>query len=165
MRGLVVVAAVLGGCNATPAARSAPPPAGLAATAVASAAPEPIEPGSSDVVSAAAGAQRVAELWLAGVDAGKYAESWTEAATLFRAAVDRGGFVKAMTESRAPLGALRSRALRSARYATSLPGAPDGQYVVVQFDTAFDNEPQALETVTPMKDADGQWRVSGYFIK
>jgi len=29
----------------------------------------------------------------------------------------------------------------------------------------FANKKAAVETVTPMKDTDGQWRVSGYFIR
>ncbi|MGB6002321.1 MAG: DUF4019 domain-containing protein, partial [Thermoanaerobaculia bacterium] len=27
------------------------------------------------------------------------------------------------------------------------------------------NKTTAIETVTPMKDEDGKWRVSGYFIR
>lgn len=48
---------------------------------------------------------------------------------------------------------------------TQLPGAPDGEYAVIQFETSFANKKSAIETVTPMKDPDGKWRVSGYFIK
>jgi hypothetical protein len=50
-------------------------------------------------------------------------------------------------------------------YKTSLPGAPDGEYVVIAYETSFDKKQAATETITPMKDADGRWRVSGYFIK
>jgi hypothetical protein len=67
--------------------------------------------------------------------------------------------------ARKPLGALVSRKLKSAQYATSLPGAPDGQYVVIQYDTVFQNKSAAVETVTPMLDKDGHWRVSGYYIR
>jgi hypothetical protein len=55
--------------------------------------------------------------------------------------------------------------VKSKEYATSLPGAPDGEYVVIQFETSFENKNDAVETVTPMKDEDGKWRVSGYFIR
>jgi hypothetical protein len=47
----------------------------------------------------------------------------------------------------------------------SLPGAPDGEYVVIQYRTSFENKNDAIETVTPMKDTDGTWRVSGYYVK
>lgn len=110
-------------------------------------------------------AQTAALAWLALVDAGSYDQSWSEAATLFRRVVDQGVWQKQVGGVRAPLGSVLSRSLKSARYATSLPGAPDGQYVVVQFNTSFTNKSSAIETVTPMKEPDGTWRVSGYFIK
>jgi hypothetical protein len=66
---------------------------------------------------------------------------------------------------RDPLGKVLSRALKSATYTTTLPGAPDGQYVVIQYDTAFEHKKSAVETITSMLDKDGTWRVSGYFIK
>jgi hypothetical protein len=66
---------------------------------------------------------------------------------------------------RKPLGKLTSRKVNKTQSATSLPGAPDGQYVVVQFDTVFANQPSAVETVTFMLEKDGQWRAAGYFIK
>ena len=53
----------------------------------------------------------------------------------------------------------------SRTYVTELPGAPDGQYVVIQFKTAFANKQSAIETVTPMLEEDGRWLVAGYFIK
>jgi hypothetical protein len=37
--------------------------------------------------------------------------------------------------------------------------------VVLQFDASFEHKASGVETVTPTKDVDGQWRVSGYFIK
>jgi hypothetical protein len=110
-------------------------------------------------------AQEAAIAWLALVDGGQYAQSWDEAASAFRRAVDQPGWTRRVAAVRTPLGALRSRTLKSARYATSLPGAPDGEYVVLQFDATFEHKMTAVETVTPMKDTDGRWRVSGYFIR
>ena len=51
------------------------------------------------------------------------------------------------------------------QYAESLPGAPDGEYVVILFKTSFEGKAEAVETVTPMRDADGEWRVAGYYIR
>ena len=99
------------------------------------------------------------------VDAGNSSQSWTEAATLFKKAVDQQGWDKALGATRAPLGKMVSRTLKSASYAKSLPGAPDGDYVVIKFDATFEKKQSAMETVTPMKEPDGRWRVSGYFIK
>ena len=110
-------------------------------------------------------AQKSAEQWLALVDAGKYAESWKTAAAYFQTAVSQDQWEHAIVAVRKPLGDLVSRKLKSAQYTKSLPGAPDGEYVVLQFDTSFANKKEAVETVTPMLDKDGKWKVSGYYIK
>jgi len=110
-------------------------------------------------------AQAAAEAWLSLVDAGKASQSWAEAAAYFKKAVDQSAWEKADNAARGPLGKVLSRALKSATYATSLPGAPDAEYVVIKFDTSFEKKQSAVETVTPMKEADGRWRVSGYFIR
>jgi len=52
-----------------------------------------------------------------------------------------------------------------ASYTRQLLGAPDGQYVIIQYQTQFAMKPNTVETVTPMMDADGHWRVSSYFIR
>ena len=106
-----------------------------------------------------------AEAWLGAVDRGEYGVSWDQSAEVFQAAVPKANWDQTMTAMRRPLGDLISRSVQSAKYATSLPGAPDGEYVVIQFTTVFFNKESAIETVTPMKDSDGVWRVSGYFIK
>ena len=51
------------------------------------------------------------------------------------------------------------------QFCRTVPGAPDGEYVVIQFETSFENKKSAVETVTPMRDKDGRWRVSGYYVK
>jgi len=110
-------------------------------------------------------AQEAAGAWLALVDAGKYGESWEAAASFFRAAVTKPGWESAVRSARSPFGALKSRKLRSATFKTSLPGAPDGEYVVIQYDTRFEKKEAAVETVTPMREKDGSWKVSGYFVR
>jgi hypothetical protein len=106
-----------------------------------------------------------AEKWLALVDNGKYSDSWKQAAEYFRTAVSREKWVQSLTAVRKPLGALVSRKLVDAEYKTALPGAPDGEYVVIRFETSFQNKKSAVETVTPMREEGGAWRVSGYYIR
>ena len=103
--------------------------------------------------------------WLQRVDEEAYADSWDSAAKYFKNAVNKEQWVQMLRTVRAPLGKLLSRVPKRMAYRTSLPGAPDGQYVVIQFSTSFENKKSAVETVTPMLDADGKWRVSGYYIK
>jgi hypothetical protein len=109
-------------------------------------------------------AVQAAKTWLALVDAGAYGKSWEMAAAYFKVAVQKTQWHQTATAVRGPLGAVVSRSLKSATYVTSLPGAPDGEYVVIQFSSSFQNKAAATETVTPMLDKNGQWRVSGYYI-
>ena len=109
-------------------------------------------------------AQTAADAWLELVDNEQYEESWEQAAELFKGAVTQEAWRQAASGARKPLGALVSRKLKSRTYIKQLPGAPDGQYVVIQFEAVFENKASAVETVTPMLDPDGTWRVSGYYI-
>ena len=110
-------------------------------------------------------AQNAARSWLALTDGGKYAMSWDQAAAFFQASIAREAWSGALASVRAPLGTLRSRKLKSATFTRNLPGAPAGEYVVIQYDTQFQNRADAIETITPMRERDGSWKVSGYFIK
>jgi hypothetical protein len=106
-----------------------------------------------------------ARAWLALVDTGEYAKSWDEAASFFKERVSQDQWLKALEAVRKPLGKLISRTTASTTYTTSLPGAPDGKYVVIRYNSSFGHKKSAVETVTPMLDKDGKWRVAGYFIK
>ncbi len=70
-----------------------------------------------------------------------------------------------MKAVRRPLGQAVSREVSSADRTTSLPGAPDGEYVVIRFGTSFENKAPAVETIIPALDRDGIWRVTGYYIR
>jgi hypothetical protein len=110
-------------------------------------------------------AQKAAESWLAVVDNGDYASSYDETASIFKLAITKQDWLQKVRAARGPLGKVISRKLRRTQYETSLPGAPDGEYVVIQYDTSFENKRSAVETITPTLDKDAQWRVSGYFIR
>ena len=110
-------------------------------------------------------AKKGSESWLAVVDKGDYSASYEEAASIFKLAVTKEDWLQKVRAARNPLGKVISRKLKGTQYKTSLPGAPDGEYVVIQYDTSFENKRSAVETITPTLDKDAQWRVSGYFIR
>lgn len=119
---------------------------------------------AQDTAAAAQAATKVADSWLALTDAGNYEDSWKQGAALFRGAVTQERWSEALRSARGPLGALKSRKLAGAHYTRKLPGVPEGEYVVVQYQTEFAGRP-ATETVVPMREADGSWRVSGYVVQ
>ncbi len=108
---------------------------------------------------------KAAKVWLAVVDQGNYAASWDTTAAFFKKSVTKEQWKAAVAAVRKPLGKMLKRELLSAKPMTDLPNAPKGNYVVIQFKTSFMNKKDAIETVTPMKEKDGSWKVSGYFIK
>lgn len=103
--------------------------------------------------------------WLALTDEGRYKSSWESASALFKAAVSAKDWETSLSVVRGPIGSLETREMATSEFSTTLPGAPDGEYVVFQFNSSFEHKATAIETVTAMKDADGEWRVAGYFIK
>ena len=118
------------------------------------------EEGEIDVAPAIA----VAERWLHLIDEGRYGASWEEAAPIFQEAMSRHRWETSLPGVRDPLGGVINRKMRQADYATALPNAPPGEYVVIYFDTRFEHRILSTEIVTPMK-VEGRWRVSGYIIR
>ena len=110
-------------------------------------------------------ALEASDTWLKLSDSGRYSESWETAAELFRNAISKEQWNQSLNAVRKPLGKVIKRSVKSKQYATSLPGAPDGEYVVIQYETSFEKKKSSIETVTPMLEKDGKWRVSGYYIK
>jgi hypothetical protein len=106
-----------------------------------------------------------ADAWLVLVDRGDLSQAWETAAAGLKNVVERRDFVKTVGNVRKPLGKVQSRQLESKKFTTSLPNAPTGQYVVLQYKVSFANKKTAIETITPMLGKDKKWRVSGYYVK
>ena len=110
-------------------------------------------------------AQPVATEWLAQLDAGKFADCWEKMAPGFKKAVSKRKWNSTATEIRKLLGQLSTRKLKSAIYSKELPGAPEGEYVVLEYDSTFANKPAAKEKVILILGRDLSWRVSSYAAK
>jgi len=106
-----------------------------------------------------------ADEWLVLVDAGKLPESWQKLEPAFAKKVGKKKWTSALNEIRSPLGKLTSRALKSAEYTKELPGAPEGEYVIVQFTSSFERKKEATEKVTLLLGRDLFWRVASYSVK
>lgn len=106
-----------------------------------------------------------AEQWLQTLDAGRIGQSWSESSASLRALVTQAQWEAGLRQARSPYGALQARKLVSARYTTTMPNAPAGEYVLIQYESTFAERAGVIETVVPMREADGSWKVSGYFVK
>ena len=104
------------------------------------------------------------EKWLSIVDSGNYSQSWQEAGSIFKNQITDSQWISAASKVREPLGKLVSRTQLKSEYKTSLPSVPDGEYVVIVFNTQYEKKKKAKETVTAVFE-DNQWKAVGYFIK
>ena len=118
----------------------------------------------ADQASIKAGREAV-DAWLVIHDEGKYDESRQQSAAFVKKVLTEQKWQTAMLTHRGPLGAVKSRALQSASYATELPGMPDGKYVVLTYKTSFEKKKSAIETIIPMQEEDGKWKVMTYRIR
>lgn len=110
-------------------------------------------------------AETAAVRWLHLVDSGNYAQSWVTAADSFQGSIEQWQWVSRLSQVRTPLRKVKSRTLSSVTFARSSPGAPDGDSFVFRFATNFRKMAAATETVTVVKNPDGRWCVSGYYIR
>jgi Protein of unknown function (DUF4019) len=146
-----ILAATLLAATLTPAplyAQQGPPPS------------QADDPHAADELAA----QRQALGFVGYLDQGRFADSYAYTGMLIRQQLDRDAFSTEIQKTRANTGALQSRELIDSSYATTLPGAPEGQYVVLHYHASFANRPDATETVT-LAFAKGYWRIVGYYIK
>jgi hypothetical protein len=113
----------------------------------------------------ASAAQAAARSWLALADKGDANASWTAGGKKFQEALTPENWALALSDARAPLGALTSRAVLSTRFTNTLPGGSEGDYALIVFETNFEKKGISRESVTLERGSDGTWRVIGYFIR
>ncbi len=109
-------------------------------------------------------APAVAMEFLHLIDAEKYAESWESAADLMKEKVTQKEWVEKLTKARVLSGALVKRAEKSTSYSTSAEDSPEGEYIALTFDSAYQRAESVSEYVTVMLEGD-RWRVAGYFMQ
>jgi hypothetical protein len=103
--------------------------------------------------------------WLLMLDNEEFGPTWDRAADLFKTAIGRSDWIDRITAVRDPLGRVVAREFRASEPVTRPAGVPEGDYLVIRFNTSFQNRPSASETVVLYHGPDGIWRVSGYFIR
>jgi hypothetical protein len=106
-------------------------------------------------------ATQIAEQWLALLDQGKFADSWTHTSRYFQANMPQDRWVQTLTGAQQKLGKATNRQMTGREARTDIPGAPAGQYILVGYATDFERQPGLLETVTFLKE-DDTWKVIGY---
>jgi len=112
----------------------------------------------------ATAAVAAAQAWLGLLDEGRFDQAWEQAAPALRSATAKDPWIEALQSTRAPLGKFKSRRPLSTTHTVSVRESPDGQQVSIQFETHFENQPQAIEAVTLLRNPDGVWQVAEYRV-
>ena len=102
--------------------------------------------------------------WLALIDADKAGQAWDGAGAQLKASVSRAKWIDGIRGIRKPYGRLVSREMEKVARTHTIPGAPEGDYAIVQFDSVFANGKHATEMVTWTLN-ETSWRVSGYQVR
>jgi hypothetical protein len=108
--------------------------------------------------------------WLALVDSGHYEAAWQQAAPQLRAGLKQQDWQQSLRQVRERLGRLQSRELAGAFATGQLPGAPKGDYLVLQFECRYaGRSAPVMEIVNPVlsqgDNGEAHWRVVGYYLK
>jgi hypothetical protein len=115
--------------------------------------------------SAVASAQRAADAWLRQLDGAQYGLSWDNAASAFQHAMTRAQWITTIQKVQGQVGPLGARSLQHGQYTTTVPNAPAGEYVVLQYRTESAVASFVTETVVMVRDGARGWRVLGYTVR
>jgi len=110
-------------------------------------------------------ARKAALSWLALADAGKFEETWVEAASLFQKKQTKAAWAKGLGGARPTMGKIVTRTYLNHEIRTVLPELPPGKYITVRFNSVFENHKDGAESVTLVKDGTRGFRMMSYFLK
>jgi len=134
----------------------------VVATAIAALASSPVAAPTTieDLATAKKDAKAAGIAWLALVDDLRYAESWTQASSLFRQKLAQDEWVAMARDVRRGLGKLRERTFESANYSPTASGT----LVSLVWTSTFASMPEVTEQINMILE-DGTWRCLGYFVR
>ena len=117
----------------------------------------------SEEVSIKASDAAVKFLYL--VDNGEYVRSWETSSKHMKAAVTGEEWKQQITEIRDKVGAIVERHRDEVSYLEGAGDLPEGEYVVITYNSVFKKRQLVKETVTLALAKNGEWQVAGYFLK
>ena len=110
-------------------------------------------------------AAKAASAWLELLDAGRVGESWEQMSPFVKNSVSKADWEQVLPNVREILGKVHNRRPMASERIGSLPGMPDGDYVVLRFLSHCEKKAEAVETMIMCKDNDGSWRAATYVFR
>ncbi len=105
-------------------------------------------------------ARLAAERWMKLVDTEEYSAAWNTGSESMRKGMPKLAWNLLVSTVHLPLGTLKSRTFQSADANPATGDKP--ATITLTFTGDYENSHNVQEKVTTVKDADGQWRVSGF---
>ena len=99
------------------------------------------------------------------IDSGQIENSWLISAEYLRNSVPLVDWKIKLTKMRTDYGTIVERERAAASFTALAEDLPDSDVIILTFDSKFENQEDASETVTLLLVPDSGWRVVGYFIK
>ena len=118
---------------------------------------------SGEHAGAKEAAQEAATEWLELTDTGEFAQSYEQSAALMTEKVNQKQWEQKIGQREKQLGALQSREFAEAQYRDSLQQLPDGEYVLLRYESQFEKA-KFNEVLLAMKE-DGEWKVASYTLR
>ncbi len=109
--------------------------------------------------------QDSADAWVALIDSMDYEASWERASSAFRQQVTQAEWEQALRSTLGPLGPLLARAPQGREYTTTLPNAPEGEYIVITYGSSYTQLENAVETLVMVRNPAGMWKPAGYYVR
>ena len=107
-----------------------------------------------------------ARTWLERIDAGQYETSYGQLADSVKKTATPEEWSSTLADARKTLGQPLKRTWNQSQFLTALPDMPDGEYMLVSFETTFEHRKKTTETVTLAKQPNGiTWQIIGYDIR
>lgn len=103
--------------------------------------------------------------WLALIDSGRAGAAWELSSRQLQSTVTRAKFIAAMRDARKPLGKLEERTAERFARSHQLPGAPDGDYVIIEYTARFPKGKKLQEQLVWSIEEGEIWRVAGYYYR
>lgn len=97
------------------------------------------------------------------VDGAQFDKAYDAFSNFGQKAVTKEQFVAMMKGVQNKIGTQTSRKLKSKQFTHELPGAPKGDYWVIDYETNFSKKGASVERVTSMLEGQS-WKVGGYVL-
>ena len=98
------------------------------------------------------------------IDNKEYAQSWEVSSAHLKKTVNKDDWVEKLAQIRDAAGTVVERVKDDVTYLEAAGDLPQGEYVVIRFNSKFSKKPRVIESVTLFLGDKDQWRVAGYFL-